>query len=109
MKIAYTVRCSFTDVEVAERWLAWLQDRHLQDVCDAGAESGDVVRLDGDGSEDGSTICEARYTFASRQAFSDYEKHHAPRLRQEGLELFPLSLGLSYSRSVGIIEGAAGG
>ena len=107
MKIAYTVRCRFQDAEVAELWLTWLRDRHLQDVCDAGAESGDVVRLDPVGQE-GDVVCEARYTFASRQAFEAYERDHAPRLRQEGLELFPLSLGLSYSRSLGTLEAAAG-
>ena len=33
MKIAYTVRCRFTDPDVAEQWLRWLHNEHLQDVC----------------------------------------------------------------------------
>lgn len=98
MKIAYTVSCTFTDPDVATRWLAWLRDGHLADVVAAGAESAFAVRLDGE-----PVRCEARYTFASRNAFEIYEREHAPRLRAEGLELFPLDLGLEYSRSVGEI------
>ena len=102
MKIAYTVSCTFTDPAVAERWLGWLRDGHLADVVAAGAERADAVRLDGD-----RVCCEARYTFASRAAFEAYERDHAPRLREEGLALFPLDLGLDYSRSVGEIVIAA--
>ena len=98
MKIAYTVSCQFTDPEVATRWLAWLENGHLADVVAAGAESAYGVRLDGD-----PVRCEARYTFATREAFEAYERDHAPRLRAEGLELFPLDLGLEYSRSIGEI------
>lgn len=98
MKIAYTVSCSFTDPAVAGRWMDWLRDGHLADVVAAGAESAYAVKLDGD-----PVRCEARYTFADRAAFDRYEREHAPRLREEGLSLFPLDLGLSYSRSVGEI------
>ena len=99
MKIAYTVSCAFTDAAVADRWMDWLENGHLADVVDAGAESALAVRLDGE-----SVRCEARYVFASRQAFETYEREHAPRLREEGLTLFPLDLGLEYSRSVGEIR-----
>ena len=75
---------------------------------DAGAESARAVRLDPD--VDGETLCEALYTFADRSAFDAYLARHAPRLREEGLERFPLSLGLSYSRTVGeIVAELAGG
>lgn len=92
----YVVSCSFTDPDVARRWLSWLQDAHLQDVVDAGALSAEVVRLDGQ-----PLTLEAHYRFASRDAFAVYERDHAPRLRAEGLDLFPLSLGLQYSRRTG--------
>ena len=108
MKIAYTVRCAFTHSEVAEKWLDWLRDGHLKDVCDAGAESALAVKLDSpDSQSDESSaqvVCEARYIFESREAFNAYERDHAPRLREEGLALFPLNLGLTYSRSVGTLE-----
>lgn len=103
MSLAYTVRCSFTDPDVAERWLAWLRDPHLQDVLDAGAASATVVRLDGE-----PLTLEARYVFADRAAFQAYERDHAPRLRAEGLAAFPLELGLTYSRSVGDVVATCG-
>ncbi|MEM7582754.1 MAG: DUF4286 family protein [Acidobacteriota bacterium] len=97
-EIAYTVACTFTDPAVAERWAAWLEDGHLEDVCAAGATRAVAVKLDGD------TIrYEARYRFASRAAFEAYERDHAPRLRAEGLAKFPLELGLTYERAVGEI------
>ena len=104
MKIAYTVACAFTDPDVAGRWMAWLENGHLADVIAAGAESAYAVRLDGD-----AVRCEARYTFASREAFEAYERDHAPRLRAAGLALFPLELGLEYSRSIGEVIAVVAG
>lgn len=95
-RIAYTVECTFTDPEVAERWLDWLRDEHLADVCAAGALAAVAVRLDGE-----PVTCQARYLFADRAAFDVYERVDAPRLREEGLERFPLELGLGYRRSLG--------
>jgi len=93
---AYTVRCAFTDPQVAEEWLAWMRDEHFADVIAAGAQRAELVRLDGD-----PITCECRYRFADRPAFERYEREQAPRLRAEGLERFPLDRGLTYSRSTG--------
>ncbi len=94
--IRYTVACTFVDANVARDWLAWLENGHLADVCACGAVSAEAVQMDGPG-----ITYEARYLFPSREAFDGYERDHAPRLRAEGLEKFPLDLGLSYRRSVG--------
>ncbi|HEY8079723.1 MAG TPA: hypothetical protein VIF62_36585, partial [Labilithrix sp.] len=56
----------------------WLRERHIADVCASGAESGELVVLDA------STVL-VRYRFASREAFTAYERDHAPRLRAEGI------------------------
>ena len=45
--IAYTVRCTFEQPDVAGEWLAWLYREHVQEVCDAGAVDAEVIRLDG--------------------------------------------------------------
>ncbi|MCB9675958.1 MAG: DUF4286 family protein [Alphaproteobacteria bacterium] len=95
MEVCYDVRCAFTDPRVAKRWVEWLHAGHLQDVLDAGATSARVVRIRGTGP-----VFEARYTFASAEDFARYEREEAPRLRALGLEAFPLSLGLEYSRTV---------
>lgn len=100
----YTVSCAFTDATVADRWLAWLVEGHLADVVEAGALGAEVVRLDGE-----PLTLEAHYLFADRAAFTAYEAEHADRLRSEGLALFPLSLGLSYTRRTGEVRGTAEG
>ena len=64
----------------------------------AGAVSAEVVEHDGGGFE-------ARYTFASREAFAAYERDHAPRLRAEGLALFGPDKGVSYRRTLGTVRG----
>ena len=93
---AYTVSCTFDDPAVADRWIEWLESEHLADVCAAGAADAEVVRLDGEPLR-----CEVRYHFASRADFETYERDHASRLRAEGLDRFPLSLGLTYTRTTG--------
>lgn len=102
-QVAYTVRCEFTAADVADRWVEWLTTgNHINDVIAAGAVSGVLVRLDVEAGDDApARIYEVRYTFPSRAAMDTYVSDHAPRLREEGLEKFPLSLGLKYSRTIG--------
>lgn len=97
MAFEYRVRCTFTDPAVATRWLEWLQLTHLDDVKAAGARSARVLRIDSDDH-----VLEAVYTFADRAAFTTYERDHAPRLRDEGLALFPLAFGLTYERTTAV-------
>lgn len=93
----YTVRCQFTgNCQLADHWLAWLRDIHIDDVIQCGALSAEVVKM----QEDTLTY-EIRYRFESESAFTEYEREHAPRLRAEGLELFPIDQGISYERSSG--------
>ncbi len=92
---SYTVRCTFLNPVVADKWLEWLAEKHIADVLKAGASSAEIFQLDG------GSVYEIRYRFESRSLFEDYERSHAPRLRAEGLERFPLELGLEYSRTHG--------
>ncbi len=93
----YTVRCRFRgDVQSIDHWLAWMRDVHIEEVLECGAKSASVVKMDTD-----VPTYEIRYQFNSRGEFEIYERDHAPRLRAEGLELFPLDLGLSYERTTG--------
>ena len=106
---AYTVRCSILDAQVAERWLAWLRDEHLAEVCEAGALSAEVLRLEELGEDEPGMVFEVRYRFASGEDLDQYLEAHAPRLRTEGLARFPLELGLAYTRCWGpvLMEHAA--
>ena len=96
--IRYTVACRFVsgDRELAQRWIDWLLSRHLQDVLDAGAQSAELVGVD-----DELPHYEIDYRFADREALETYLSREAPRLRADGLRLFPLELGLEYRRTTG--------
>lgn len=96
--IAYCVTATFADRQVAAEWLAWLQGGHVAEVLAAGACDAEIVALDGP-----KPAFEVRYHFSSRQAFADYERLHAPRLRAAGLEQFPPERGITYRRSVGSV------
>ena len=94
----YVVQCTFSGnaQETRERWLSWLRDEHIEEVVECGAKSGEIVRLDGD-----QDVYQIHYRFESREAFEEYERMSAPRLREEGLSRFPLELGLTYRRFTG--------
>jgi hypothetical protein len=96
--IRYTVACRFVtgDQELAQRWVQWLLTRHLQDVLDAGAQSAELIALD-----DELPHYEIDYRFPNRAALQRYLSESAPKLRAEGLRLFPLELGLEYRRTMG--------
>ena len=106
--IAYTVGCTFDDAAVAQEWIGWLRDGHLAELCDAGALDAEVIEfptMPGAGSQ---IRCEARYHFASREAFAAYERDHAPRLRAAGLKRFPPERGVRYGRSLGEVAAYLG-
>lgn len=100
--LRYTVCATFTDRATARRWLDWLHGGHIAEVLAGGATAAEVVELDGE-----PLTFEVRYSFPNRDAFAAYERDHAPRLRAEGLQLFPPAAGISYRRSVGVVVGPA--
>ena len=87
----YAVLSKSDDETVRDAYLSWLEDGHLAEVVKAGALSGEILR------HDDPLVVEAVYWFASRAAFADYERDHAPRLRAESRERFPT--GLAFTRS----------
>jgi hypothetical protein len=99
---AYHVRCRFHSAdaeEVSRRWIEWLQHEHLADVVAAGALEGSIIAWDGS-----PRTVEVCYRFESRQAFENYERDHAPRLRAEGSRRFPIeALKLEFTRSTGTV------
>ncbi len=84
MSFSYLVRCAFSDREAMEGFLQWLRDRHVADVCAAGAEDAELFMLDHVGGDHPHAV-EVRYRFASRDAFMRYEREEAPRLRADGV------------------------
>src|SRR4051812_3784579 len=94
--VSYVIRASFTNTSIAEDWLLWLQTGHVAEVLASGASSAELIALDAPQS-----TYEVRYRFPSREALDAYERDHAPRLRADGLKLFPTDRGITYHRYVG--------
>lgn len=83
--VAYSVTATFADRSLVSDWLRWLAEGHIADVLAGGASDAELVELDDSGRS-----FEVRYHFASRDIFAQYEREHAPRLRAEGLQRFPV-------------------
>ncbi len=92
--IEYVVRITTGTSAHLERVHAWLVPGHMADVVRAGARSASLARFD-----DAPLALEVRYAFDSREAFTAYEREHAPRLRLEGQRLFPE--GVRFERRLG--------
>jgi hypothetical protein len=95
-ELCYTVSATLPDAKLAQTWLSWLRDQHIAEVLAGGATGAEVVQMDGT-----PYTYEVRYRFPSREVFQRYEQEHAPRLRAEGLALFPIEKGVVYRRSLG--------
>src|SRR5262245_46016447 len=97
-EISYVVSATFPDDSMIEAWLGWLREGHIDEVLASGATRAEIVQLDAPAH-----TFEVRYRFPSRESFDRYEREHAPRLRAEGLQLFPMERGISYRRSIGVV------
>lgn len=102
-EIAYTVSATIADPEKAQEWLSWLRGGHIAEVLKGGATEAVIVRLDPEADAGGAVTYEIQYKFPDRAVFESYLAHHAPRLRSEGLALFPPEAGFVYSRRIGEI------
>jgi hypothetical protein len=98
-RIAYMVIATLPSESIAQDYIAWLNDGHLQAVIEGGATIADVIRLD----PDPTPRVMSRYEFPSREAFDRYTRETAPRLRAEGVALFGQHRGVKFERLVGEI------
>ena len=98
--VAYTVAVTFENAVLADEWLRWLREGHIADVLAGGATDAEIIELDGSGR-----AFDVRYHFPSREVFARYERDHAPQLRAEGLQYFPVEKGVTCRRSVGEVVG----
>ncbi len=98
----YAVTAACPTGAIAAEYLDWLTGGgHLQAVIDAGALTARAIRLDPPPNAPPTPVrIVSLYTFASRNAFDQYERDHAPRLRAEGLEKFGDS-GIAFTRETG--------
>ena len=81
--ICYMVTATLPSEAVAEEYVAWLRDGHVAQVIAGGARTGMIVRLDVEAG--GLARVMTQYVFASRTAFDQYVRQHAPALGGGGL------------------------
>lgn len=96
--IAYTVIATFPDPGLADEYVAWFEDGHVDAVIEGGARSAMIVRVI-EPSEP--TQVETRYVFRSREDFDRYVAKVAPALRADGLRRFGPERGIRMERRLG--------
>jgi hypothetical protein len=85
--IIYNVTINI-DESVQDKWLTWMQQKHISDVLATGLfKSAKMVKVMVEEEMGGATYA-IQYFTDSRAKLEEYYEKHAPRLRQEGLELF---------------------
>lgn len=100
-EILYAVIATLPDEPTRVRYIDWLLQGHIQQVCAGGATSASVIRLDGQPLR-----VMARYTFPTRDDLERYIATYAPRLRAEGLALFGPETGVTFERLTGQVAGS---
>ncbi|WP_291114325.1 DUF4286 family protein [Flavobacterium sp. UBA6135] len=84
--IIYNVTINIDD-SVHEKWLHWMQTKHINDVLATGKFStARMVKVLVE--EEGSVTYSVQYVTDSKEKLQRYYTEDAPRLRQEGLQLF---------------------
>lgn len=85
--IIYNVTINI-DETIHDKWIDWMRNKHINDVLATGLFlSAKLVKVLVD-EEMGGITYSIQYLAPSRENLESYYENHAPRLRQEGLELF---------------------
>ena len=85
--ILYNVTINIDD-SVHDQWLKWMQEKHINDVLSTKKfSSARLVKVLVD-EEMGGTTYSVQYTTDSKETLEKYYQEDAPKLRQEGLQLF---------------------
>lgn len=85
--IIYNVTINI-DKSVHTQWVAWMKQKHIQEVLNTGKFiSARWVKVAVDQTTEGETYA-VQYLALNRQMLERYYQEDAPRLRQEGIQLF---------------------
>ena len=73
---------------VHDQWLDWMQNKHIKDVIATGKfSSARMVKVLVEEEMGGETYA-VQFFAESKANLEEYYKNYAPKLRQEGLQLF---------------------
>lgn len=85
--IIYNVTINIHE-SVQDQWLSWMQTKHIAAVLATGKfTSARLVKVLIE-EEMGGTTYSVQYTTDSKETLEKYYQEDAPRLREEGLQLF---------------------
>lgn len=85
--ILYNVTINIHE-SVHDKWMQWMQNKHINDVLATGKfSSARMVKVLVD-EEMGGTTYAIQYTTDSKETLQKYYDEDAPRLRDEGYQLF---------------------
>lgn len=85
--ILYNVTINIQE-SVHDQWMHWMQTKHIADVLATGKFSAARLVKVLVEEEMGGTTYSIQYTTDSKETLERYYTEDAPRLREEGLQLF---------------------
>ena len=85
--ILYNVTINIHE-SVHDQWMQWMQEKHIGDVLATGKFSAARMVKVLVEEEMGGTTYSIQYTTDSKETLQRYYDEDAPRLREEGLQLF---------------------
>jgi phosphoribosylamine-glycine ligase len=85
--ILYNVTINIHE-SVHDQWMRWMQEKHIADVLATGKFSAARMVKVLIEEDMGGTTYSIQYTTDSKETLQRYYDEDAPRLREEGLQLF---------------------
>ena len=85
--ILYNVTINIHE-SVHDQWMRWMQEKHIADVLATGKFSAARMVKVLVEEDMGGTTYSIQYTTDSKESLQRYYDEDAPRLREEGLQLF---------------------
>lgn len=102
--VMYAVTATLPTSRLADEYVHWLCDGHVEQVLRGGAHSAMIVRLEPSPDQPaGSYRVMTQYIFPTRAAFDEYLREYAPALRADGLRRFGPERGVAMTRVVGTV------
>lgn len=85
--LIYNVTINIDD-SVHDQWLNWMKTKHIDDVLATGLfHKAKLIKVLVE-EELGGTTYSVQYFTDAAEKLNDYYTYHAPRLREEGTQLF---------------------
>jgi len=81
------------DESVHDEWLIWMKEKHVPDVLKTGKFSKALMSRVLVNEDMGGVTYSIQYTCDSKETLEKYYREDAPKLREDGLQLFANKFG----------------